>query len=63
MDGMDDGSYLKTLACECSNKGAAVYVGTGTQRRLHDVDGDFHRDGRADDPQIVCDVCGRVMPA
>ena len=59
---MEDGTYLKTISCECSNKGAAVYSGAGTQRRLHDVDGDFHPENRDDDPPIVCDVCGRVIP-
>jgi len=63
MDVIDEGTYLKTLACACSNRGTAVYLATGRQSRLHDVDGDFHRDGRDDDPQIICDVCGRVMPA
>jgi hypothetical protein len=58
---MDEGTFLKSLACECGNDGAAVYLGTGTRRRLHDLDGDFHRGGEGDDPQIICDVCGLTV--
>jgi hypothetical protein len=56
-------SYLKSLECACRNKGVAVYLGAGTYRRLHDLDGDFHREGEDDDPPIICDVCGRAVPA
>jgi hypothetical protein len=58
---MEDGPYLRTLACECSNKGAALYFGAGTHRRLHDWDGDFHRGGEGDDPPIICDICRRPV--
>jgi hypothetical protein len=58
---MEDATYLNALQCECSNKGAAVYLGAGAHRRLHDLDGDFHRGGESDDPPIICDLCGRSV--
>jgi len=60
---MEDGTYVNALQCECSNKGVAIYSGTGTQRRLHELGGDFHRGGESDDPPVICDFCGLPVKA
>jgi hypothetical protein len=59
---MEDGSYLKKLACECGNEGAAVYLRIDKHSRLlHDLDGDFRRHDKSDDPAIICDLCGQAV--
>ncbi|HEX3432112.1 MAG TPA: hypothetical protein VHT03_14630 [Rhizomicrobium sp.] len=58
---MEDGSYLHTLRCGCGNTGVAIYLAASKQRRLHDLDGDFHRGSERDDPPIICDLCGRTV--
>ena len=57
---MED-TYLRTLECECSNKGVAVYSGTGTTRKLYDLAGDFRRADDSDDPPIYCDFCKQAV--
>jgi len=56
-----EGTYLRTLECKCSNRGIAVYSGTGKARKLCDVAGDFKRDGDGDNPPITCDFCGNAV--
>jgi hypothetical protein len=58
---MEDTTYLKTLECACRNEGMAIYSGIHAYRRLHDLDGEFHRGGEDDDPPIICDLCGRTL--
>jgi hypothetical protein len=61
--GMDDNKPLiRTLECECSNRGVAVYTVAGTNRTLADLVGDFRR-GEGNDPPIYCDFCDTIVSA
>jgi len=52
---------VRTLECECMNKGVAVYLVHMSKRRLTDLVGDFKRGDKSDDPPIICDFCGKAV--